>query len=68
MEKQPNNKETFLTTEAVSKWLRVSTKTLTRWAESKEIPAVKVGGEWKFRESDLTKWVKKRTENKKRPG
>jgi excisionase family DNA binding protein len=67
MEKQPKNKETFLTTEAVSKWLRVSTKTINHWAETKEIPAVKVGGEWKFRESDLTRWVKKRTENKKRP-
>ena len=61
MAKLSTTKGDLLTTEIVSKWLRVSTKTLNRWAEGKEIPAVRVNGEWKFRENDLTDWVRKRT-------
>ncbi len=66
MAKLSNTKGDLLTTAAVSKWLRVSAKTVNRWAEDKEIPAVKVNGEWKFRENDLTNWVKKRTGAPKR--
>ncbi len=65
MVKASHNREPLLTAEAVSKWLRISVRTVTEWAEAKKIPAVRDGGEWKFRESDLTDWVKKQTAKKK---
>ena len=67
MEKSSKTTKTdLLTTAAVAKWLRVSAKTISQWAEDKEIPAVKVNGEWKFREKDLTGWVKRQTLDVKR--
>jgi excisionase family DNA binding protein len=52
-----NNREPFLTTAAVSKWLGISTRTVCLWAECKEIPAIKVGRQWRFRESELAQWL-----------
>lgn len=51
------NHEPLMTTAAVSKWLGVSTRTLCLWAECKEIPAIKVGRQWRFRESELARWL-----------
>jgi excisionase family DNA binding protein len=50
-------REPLLTTAAVSKWLGVSTRTLCLWAECKEIPAIKIGRQWRFRESELASWL-----------
>jgi excisionase family DNA binding protein len=57
MEKTLNNREPLLTTEAVSKWLGVSTRTLCLWAECKEIPAIKVGRQWRFRHGEVADWL-----------
>ena len=57
MEKLSNNREPLLTTAAVSKWLGIATRTLCLWAECKEIPAIKVGRQWRFRESELADWL-----------
>jgi excisionase family DNA binding protein len=57
MEKLSSNREPLLTTAAVSKWLGISTRTLCLWAECGEIPAIKVGRQWRFRESELAKWL-----------
>jgi len=51
-------REPLMTTAAVSKWLGVSTRTLCLWAECKEIPAIKVGRQWRFRESELAHWLR----------
>lgn len=50
-------REPLLTTAAVSKWLGVSTRTLCLWAECREIPAIKIGRQWRFRESELAGWL-----------
>jgi excisionase family DNA binding protein len=49
--------EPLMTTAAVAKWLGVSTRTLCLWAECKEIPAIKVGRQWRFRQSELASWL-----------
>ncbi|PYT19362.1 MAG: hypothetical protein DMG58_36580 [Acidobacteria bacterium] len=41
----------------VAKWLGVATRTLCLWAECKEIPGLKVGRQWRFREGELRKWL-----------
>ena len=53
-----------MTTAAVSKWLGVSTRTLCLWAECREIPAIKIGRQWRFRESELANWLRKPGESK----
>lgn len=50
-------REPLLTTAAVAKWLGVATRTLCLWAECKEIPAIKVGRQWRFREVELREWL-----------
>ena len=57
IDKLSNNREPLLTTEVISKWLGVSTRTLCLWAECQEIPAFKVGRQWRFRESELARWL-----------
>jgi excisionase family DNA binding protein len=48
----------LLTTAAVAKWLGVSTRTICLWAECREIPAVKIGRQWRFREGELSTWLR----------
>lgn len=58
MEKLTNNCEPLLTTAAVAKWFGISTRTLCLWAECKEIPAMKIGRQWRFREGELADWLR----------
>ena len=58
MLKPTNNYEPLLSTGAVARWLGISTRTLCLWAECKEIPAMKIGRQWRFRESELNDWLR----------
>ncbi|MGE5488854.1 MAG: helix-turn-helix domain-containing protein, partial [bacterium] len=50
----------LLTTREVSRWLGVSSRTLRLWAESCEIPALKVGCQWRFDRDSIREWLKRR--------
>ncbi len=50
----------LLTTKEVSRWLGVSSRTLRLWAESCEIPALKVGCQWRFDRNSIQEWLKRR--------
>ena len=50
-------KHPFLSTAAVARWLGISTRTVCFWAECGEIPALKVGRQWRFREEELRRWL-----------
>jgi excisionase family DNA binding protein len=54
---QSNHKDIFLSTAAVAQWLGISTRTVCFWAECGEIPALKVGRQWRFREEELRRWL-----------
>jgi excisionase family DNA binding protein len=58
MEKLLPSRESFLTTAAVAKWLGVAPRTVCLWAECKEIPAIKIGRQWRFREGELFEWLR----------
>lgn len=58
MEKLLPSRESFLTTAAVAKWLGVAPRTICLWAECKEIPAIKIGRQWRFREGELFDWLR----------
>ena len=50
----------LLTTKQVSQWLGVSCRTLRLWAESEQIPGVKIGRQWRFRRDDVEAWLNQR--------
>ena len=54
-----NTQEEFrlLTLEAAAEILQVSKRTLMRMIQKREVPAFKVGGQWRIRESQFRKWV-----------
>lgn len=37
--------------------LQISKRTLLRMIQKKEVPAFKVGGQWRIRESQFKEWV-----------
>jgi len=57
MTKINSRTEPLLCTAAVAKWLGISPRTVCLWAECHEIPAIKIGRQWRFREGDLREWL-----------
>ncbi|MDR2103267.1 MAG: PTS sugar transporter subunit IIA [Treponema sp.] len=52
--------EDILTIEEVAKYLRVSERTVYDWAQKGEIPAGKIGTVWRFKKTEIEKWVNDR--------
>ncbi|MDR3275600.1 MAG: PTS sugar transporter subunit IIA [Treponema sp.] len=50
----------ILTLEEVSKYLRVSDRTIYDWAQKGEIPAGKIGTVWRFKKTEIESWVNDR--------
>lgn len=47
----------LLTLQETAELLQVSQRTVNRMIQDKKLPAFKVGGQWRVRESQLTKWL-----------
>lgn len=47
----------MLTTTQVLEYLRVDRRTLYRLLKSGQLPGVRLGRQWRFRESDLERWL-----------
>jgi excisionase family DNA binding protein len=58
MEKLLSYRTPLLTTAAVAKWLGIAPRTVCLWAECKEIPAIKIGRQWRFREAEVGEWLR----------
>lgn len=52
-----SNTEPLLSTAAVARWLGVSTRAVCLWAECNEIPAIKIGRQWRFRNEEIMRWL-----------
>lgn len=50
----------LLTLSEAAQLLQVSKRTLQRMIRQKELPAFKVGGQWRLREAQLREWVEQR--------
>jgi excisionase family DNA binding protein len=50
-------RSTFLNSADVAQWLGISTRTVCLWAELQEIPAFKIGHQWRFREEEIRRWL-----------
>ena len=42
--------------EEVAKYLKLKPQTIYSWAQKGDIPAAKLGREWRFRKSIIDKW------------
>jgi len=49
--------ETLLNVREVADFLRVNATTIYTWARQGQLPAIKVGRSWRFRQSDLETWL-----------
>jgi len=47
----------FLTTEEVLGYLKVNPRTIYRLIRNGELPAIRIGRQWRFRRSDLSNWI-----------
>ena len=52
--------ETYYTLREVAEKLRVSRRTVYRWVQAKELPAYRLGGEFRITERDLEKFLEAR--------
>ena len=48
----------ILTVKQVAKYLNVNERTIYRMANSKKIPAFKVGSSWRFKLNEIEQWIK----------
>ena len=62
MESQLDNLR-LLTLPEAARLLQVSIRTLHRMIRKNDLPAFKVGGQWRLRESQLTQWIQCREDS-----
>lgn len=55
-----NQPDEILTIDEVAAFLKAGKRTVYRLAASGKLPAFKLGGTWRFRRSDLDKWIASR--------
>ncbi len=51
--------EELLTLEELAKYLKISKHTLYKMLEREKIPALKIANQWRFKKSDIDKWLEK---------
>lgn len=49
--------EAFLTTDEVLGYLNTTPRTIYRLIRTGELPAIRIGRQWRFRRSDLDGWL-----------
>jgi excisionase family DNA binding protein len=52
------NSEAWVSIDAIARHLDVSKDTVYRWIDQREMPAHKVGWQWKFKISEVDSWVR----------
>jgi excisionase family DNA binding protein len=59
MQNETADLQAFLTTEEVLGYLKTTPRTIYRLIRSGELPAVRIGRQWRFRRADLDEWVER---------
>jgi len=57
--------EKLLTLRQVSEKLQISDNTLYKLARKGEIPAIKIGNQWRFKAQDIERWLEEQKRKKK---
>jgi excisionase family DNA binding protein len=47
----------ILTLRELSEYLKIAEKTLYAYAVKGQVPGIKIGGNWRFRKSDIEVWL-----------
>ena len=55
----------ILTLREVAEYLKLAEKTAYRLAAEGRLPGFKVGGSWRFKESDIDTWIEEQKKNDK---
>ncbi len=50
--------EKWLSLDEIAKYLQVRRESIYRWLVSKKMPGHKVGRHWRFKRSEIDKWVR----------
>jgi excisionase family DNA binding protein len=58
----------ILTLDEVATYLKAGKRTVYRFAQNGDIPAFKLGGTWRFRRSELDRWIDANSNHHKRTG
>jgi excisionase family DNA binding protein len=53
----------IMTLREVAEYLKLAEKTAYRLAAEGKLPGFKVGGSWRFKESDIEKWIDEQKKN-----
>jgi excisionase family DNA binding protein len=53
----------ILTVEEVARYLRVTERHIYKLLSTREIPAFKVGGAWRFRKEEVDRWIVEQERN-----
>lgn len=59
--------DNIMTLEEVAGYLKLKPQTIYIWAQKGDIPAVKLGKEWRFRKDVIDEWVNQRFDDKFKP-
>jgi len=54
------NQEQLMDIKEVAKYLRVKDSTVYTWAQEGRLPALRLGRLWRFRRTDLDRWLENR--------
>jgi excisionase family DNA binding protein len=56
----------ILTLDEIAAYLKIGKRTVYRLAQKGDIPAFKLGGTWRFRRSELDRWIAEGINKKRR--
>ncbi len=57
-------KTDIMTLEEVAAYLKLKPQTIYTWAQTKKIPAAKIGKEWRFKRSIIDEWFDQHIDDK----
>ena len=60
MPSEPQMTDEILTLPEVARLLKVAEKTVYSMAQKGALPAFKVGGQWRFKRTDIDAWIERR--------
>ncbi len=57
MTSESDNSQTLMGPAEVAKYLGMTERTILLWAQQQKLPAFKVGSVWRFRRSEVDRWL-----------